>query len=121
MINSDGVVVEEGDCPTTDDDNEMDRGSDVVWAKSAQGTWRIGYTFGDKVYFTRDIPEEKGIPKNLVAPTVSKHAKQPAAKPAAVSSQCIENSAYLHHVHDTISIYACPRASKSCWQPTASK
>ena len=36
MINSDGEVVEEGDCPTTDEDSEMD--SEVVWANSARGT-----------------------------------------------------------------------------------
>ena len=27
--------------------------------------------------------------------------------------QCIENFAYLHHVHDTISIYACQRVSQT--------
>ena len=32
MINSDGEVVEEGDCPTTDEDSEMDSDSEVVWA-----------------------------------------------------------------------------------------
>ena len=55
------------------------------------GTWGLGHTFRDKLYFTRDIPEEKWIPKRLEAPTVAKPApkpgpqrrKRPAAKPAA--------------------------------------
>ena len=72
----------------------MDSDSEVVWAKSAQGTWGLGHTFGDKLYFTWDIPEEKWIPKKLEAPTVAKLApkpapkrgKQPAAKPAVASS-----------------------------------
>ena len=38
VINSEGKVVEEGDCPTTDEDSEMDSDSEVVWAKSARGT-----------------------------------------------------------------------------------
>ena len=39
------------------------------------------YSFGGKLYFTRDIPEEKWIPKDLLAPV---SAKPPAkrAKPA---------------------------------------
>ena len=87
-------MVEEGDCPTADEDSEMDSDSEVVWAKSAWGPWGLGHTFGDKLYFTRDIPEHKWIPKKLVAPTVPKPApkpapkrgKQPAAKPAAARS-----------------------------------
>ena len=94
VINSEGEVVEEGDCPTTDEDSEMDSDSEVVWAKSARGTWGLGHTFGDKLYFTRDIPEEKWIPKKVEAPTVAKPApkpapkrgKKPAAKPAAANS-----------------------------------
>ena len=47
-------------------------------------------TFGDMLYCTRDIPEEKGILKKLVAPTVHKpapkRATQAAAKPAAATS-----------------------------------
>ena len=128
-INSDGKVVEEGDCPTTDDESERDSDSEVVWAKSARGDWRIGHTFGDKLYLTWDIPEENWIPRELVAPTVPKPApkpapkpgKQPAAKLAAASSQRIESSACLNCVPDTISIYARQRVSKSNWQPTASK
>ena len=65
MIKINGQAVEEGDC-ITDDESEMDTDSEVVWAKSAQGTWRIGHTFGDKLYFTRDILEEKWVPKKLV-------------------------------------------------------
>ena len=39
VMNSEGEVVEEGDCPTTDEDSEMDSDTEVVWAKSARGTW----------------------------------------------------------------------------------
>ena len=28
----------------------------------------VGHSFGDKLYFTRDIPEGKWVPKNLLAP-----------------------------------------------------
>ena len=94
MINSDGEVVEEGDCPTTDEDSEMDSDSEVVWAKFAPGTWGLGRTFGDNLDFTRDILEEKWIPKKLEAPTVAKpapklapkHRKQPTVKPFAATS-----------------------------------
>jgi hypothetical protein len=66
----------------------------MVCAKSAQGTWGLGHTFGDKLYFTRNIPEAKWIPKKLEAPTVAepapkpaaKRGKQAAAKPAAASA-----------------------------------
>ena len=93
MINSGGEVVEEGDCPTTDEDSEIDSDSEVVWAKCARGTQGLGHNFRDKLYFIQDIPEHKWIPKKLVAPTVPKLAsksapkcgKQPAAKPAAAS------------------------------------
>ena len=46
----------------------------MVWPKSARGTLGLGHTFGDKLYFTWDIPEDKGIPQKLVAPTVPKPA-----------------------------------------------
>ena len=70
VVNSDGELVEEGDCPTTDEDSEMDSDSEVFWAKSARRTWGLGHTFGNKLYVSQDIPEEKWIPKNLVAPTI---------------------------------------------------
>ena len=56
MVNSDGEVVEEGDCPTTDEDREMDNDSEVVWAKSAWGTRGLGYTFGDKLWGSISAP-----------------------------------------------------------------
>ena len=58
--------------------------------KSARGTRGLGHTFEDRLYFTWDIPEQKWIPKKLVAPTVPKPAPKPAPKrgkqPAAASS-----------------------------------
>ena len=53
----------------------MDSDSEVGW-----GACRLGHTFGDKLYFTRGIPEEKWIPKKLEAPTVAKPAPKPAPK-----------------------------------------
>ena len=64
---------------------------EVVWAKSARGVWGLGQVFDGKLYFTRDICEEKWIPKDLVprkkslaAPKArAKAAPQPRAKSAA--------------------------------------
>ena len=99
MINSEGEVVKEGDCPTTDDDGEMDSDSEVVWAKSARGRLGSGHTFVDKLCFTRDIPEEKWIPKKPEAPTVVKPAPKPAPKrgkqPAAKPVEPVRASVWL--------------------------
>ena len=90
VINSEGEVVEEGDCPTTDEYSEMDSDSEVVWATSARGTWGFRpHLWGQVVFYP-----EKWIPKKLEAPTVAKPApkpapkrgKQPVAKPATASS-----------------------------------
>ena len=80
LTSSDRELVEEGGCPTTDDDSETDSESKWVWAKSSRGTWGLGHTFGDKLYFTWDILEEKWIHKKLVAPIVAKPAPKPAPK-----------------------------------------
>ena len=74
----------DGDLPeadTTDEDSDLNSDTEIVWAKSARGVWGMGHSFGGKLYFTRDIPEEKWIPKDLLAPV---SAKPPAkrAKPA---------------------------------------
>ena len=61
-------------------DSETDSDSEVVWAKSARGTWGLSHTFGDMQYFSRDIPGEKWTPKKLLAPTVPKSAPKPAPK-----------------------------------------
>ena len=73
------------------------RGNDVevVWAKSARGVWGLGHVFDGKLYFTRDICEEKWIPKDLVPPKKSvaapkargKVAPQPRGKPAGLAVQ----------------------------------
>ena len=55
----------------------VDSDSEVGWAKSAPGPWRIGSTFGGELYFTW-ITEEGRIPKKLLARTVPEHGKQPA-------------------------------------------
>ena len=90
MINSDGEVVAEESCPTTDGDSEMDSDSEVVSAESGWGTCGLGHTFGDKLYFAWDIPEEEWIPKKLVAPTVPKSAPQPAPKRGKQPAACCQ-------------------------------
>ena len=67
------------DAPTTDDDSDLNSDTEVVWVKSARGVWGMGHSFGNKLYFTRDIPEGKWVPKNLLAPAKppTKKAKPP--------------------------------------------
>ena len=87
----------------------------MVWAKCAWGTWGLGPTFGDKLYFTWDIPEEKWIPNKLVAPIVAKpapkHGKQLAANPAASSSIPVSDGEQVQHfktLWDLKMFYAIP-------------
>ena len=63
----------------TDDDSDLNSDMEVVWVKSARGVWGMGHSFGNKLYFTRDIPEGKWVPKNLLAPAKppTKKAKPP--------------------------------------------
>ena len=65
--------------PVTDDDSNLDSDTEVVWVKSARGAWGMGHSFGNKLYFTRDIPKGKWVPKNLLAPAKppTKKAKPP--------------------------------------------
>ena len=49
--------------PTTDDDSDLNSDTEIVWANSARGVWGMGHSFGDKLYFTRDISEGKWVPK----------------------------------------------------------
>ena len=51
----------------TDDDCDLHSDTEVVWVKSARGVWGMGHSFGNKLYFTRDIPKGKWVPKNLLA------------------------------------------------------
>ena len=65
--------------PVTDDDSDLNSDTEVVWVKSARGAWGMGHSFGNKLYFKRDIPEGKRAPKNLLAPAkpLTKKAKPP--------------------------------------------
>ena len=65
--------------PVTDDDSDLNSDTEVVWVKSARGAWGMGHSFGNKLYFTRDIPKGKWVPKNLLAPAKppTKKAKPP--------------------------------------------
>ena len=65
-----------------DDDNDLNSDTEVVWVKSARGAWGMGHHFGNKLYFTRDIPEGKWVPKNLLAP-----AKPPTKKAKTVGDR----------------------------------
>ena len=53
----------------------------LKWNLTAQpcGVWGMGHSFGNKLYFTRDIPERKWVPKDLLAPAKppTKKAKPP--------------------------------------------
>ena len=53
--------------------------TEVVWVKSAHGVSGMRHSFGNKLYFTRDIPGGKWVPKNLLALTKppTKKAKPP--------------------------------------------
>ena len=65
--------------PVTDDDSDLNSDTEVVWVKSARGGWGMGHSFGNKLYFTRDILEGKWVPQNLLAPAKppTKKAKPP--------------------------------------------
>ena len=67
-----------------EEEEEEEEGNDeeVVWAKSACGVWGLGHVFDEKVYFTRDMCEEKWIPKYLVPPKKSVAAPKARAKAA---------------------------------------
>ena len=56
-----------------EEEEEEEEGNDVevVWAKRTRGVWGLGHVFDGKLYFTRDICEEKWIPKDLVPPKKS--------------------------------------------------
>ena len=68
---------------------EEEEGNDVevVWAKSACGVWGLGHVFDGKLYFIRDICEEKWIPKDLVPPKKSVVAPKARAKAAPSQEQ----------------------------------
>ena len=68
-----------------EEEEEEEEGNDVkvVSAKSALGVWGLGHVFDVKLCFTRDICEEKWIPKDLVPPKKSVAAPKARGKPAA--------------------------------------
>ena len=78
----------------TDDDSDLNSDTEVVWVKSARGVWGMGHSFGNKLYFTRDIPEGKWVPKNLLAPAKSptKKAKPP---PKSAAQSKVESSEHV--------------------------
>ena len=51
------------DALTMDDDSDLNSDAEIVWVKSARGVWGMGHSFGNKLYFTRDIPKGNGFPK----------------------------------------------------------
>ena len=48
-----------------DDDSDLNSDTEIVWVKSARGVWGMGHSFGNKLYFTRDIPKGKWVPKDM--------------------------------------------------------
>ena len=59
------------DAPTTDEDSDLNSDTEVVWVKSARGVWGMGHSFGNKLYFTRDIPPAKPPTKKAKPPPKS--------------------------------------------------
>ena len=74
---------------SSEEEEEEEEGNDVevVWAKSTRGVWGLGHVFDGKMYFTRDICEEKWIPKDLVPPKKSVAAPKARAKAAPPKSK----------------------------------
>ena len=71
----------------TDDDSDLNSDTEGVWVKSARGVWGMGHSFGNKLYFTRDIPEGKWVPKNLLA--LAKPPTKKAKPPPKSAAQSI--------------------------------
>ena len=74
-----------------EEEEEENNDVEVVWAKSPCGVWGLGHVFDGKLYFTRDICEEKWIPKDLVPPKKSvaaPKARAKAAPPAKSKASC---------------------------------
>ena len=57
--------------------------------KSAHGVSGLGTALDPKLYFTRDIPENKWVPKHLLAPISEKPAAKNAKPPPQGAAQII--------------------------------
>ena len=75
------------DAPTPNDDSDLNCDTEVVWVKSARGVWGMGHGFRNQLYFTRDIPERKWVPKNLL--TLAKPPTKKAKPPPKSAAQSI--------------------------------
>ena len=64
-------------------------------AKSARGVWGMGHGFGDKLYFTRDIPEDKRVPKDLLAPVSAKPLATRAKPKGAPQSVPVDRGVHV--------------------------
>ena len=65
---------------------------EVVWAKTAPGVWGLGHVFDGKLCFTRDICEEKWIPKDLASPKKPLPTPKARAKPTHKARAKPQNS-----------------------------
>ena len=65
--------------------------------KSAHGVWGMGHSFGNKLYFTRDIFEGKLVPKNLLALAKPRTKKAKPPPKSAAQSIPVESG---EHVQD---------------------
>ena len=54
--------------PSSSEEEEEEEEDNDVEVKSARGVWGLGHVFDGKLCFTRDMCEEKWIPKDLVHP-----------------------------------------------------
>ena len=132
MVNSHGEVVEEGNCPTTDEDSELD--------KVCSGNLGVRPHLWGQVVFHPGHPGVKGgSSRSWRLERMGNMCSCSILCGAALGSftlslfrrmgrqnsdewmQCKETFAYLHYVHGTISIYACQSVSQILGQPAQSK
>ena len=62
---------------------------------SACGVWGMGHSFGNKLYFTRDIPEGKWVPKILLAPAKPPTKKAKPPPKSAAQSILVESGEHV--------------------------
>ena len=55
----------------------------------------MGHSFGNKLCFTRDIPEGKWVPKNLLAPAKPPTKKAKLAPKSAAQSILVESGEHV--------------------------
>ena len=70
--------------------------------KSARGVWGMGHSFGNKLYFTRDIPEGNWVPKNLLAPAKPPTKKAKPPPKSAAQSILVQSGEHVGRVQGEV-------------------